>query len=179
MTPVFTTLRKLPYLLLTLGLTIGFWALYTFFDLRQGGTHLTIFSTHLEPFQYFVAHFGGMYVALRVVLDVLISLLSAVVISLTIDQYRKGNRFLTGSVCSTGGTMLFGFAVFGCPSCVLPIAGTFGVLFSSSTLPLFGFEFKIIALLLMLGTLLWLLRRLKPALPASGLITREQQASLL
>src|SRR4051794_9191107 len=125
MTPVFTTLKKIPYVLLTLGLTSGFWLLYTFFDLRQGGTHLTIFSTHLEPFQYFVTQFGGTYVALRVILDVLISLLSAVLISLTIDQYRNGNRFLTSSVCSTGGTVLFGFAVFGCPSCVLPIAGTF------------------------------------------------------
>ncbi len=179
MTTIFTTLKKTPYLLLTLGLTIGFWTLYTLFDLRQGGTHLTIFSTHLEPFQYFVAHFGGTYVALRVALDGLISFLSAVVISLTLDQYRNGNRFLTSSVCATGGTVLFGFAVFGCPSCVLPIAGTFGILFSSSTLPLFGFEFKIIALLLTSGTLLWLLRRLKPALPPSDLIVREQQESVL
>jgi hypothetical protein len=178
MTPVFTTLKKIPYVLLTLGLTSGFWVLYTLFDLRQGGTHLTIFSTHLEPFQYFVAHFGGTYVALRVTLDFLISLLSAVLISLTIDQYRNGNRFLTSSVCSTGGTLLFGFAVFGCPSCVLPIAGTFGVIFSSSTLPLFGFEFKIIALLLILGTLLWLLRRLKLALPP-GLLAKEQKKSFL
>jgi hypothetical protein len=179
MTIVFTTLKKIPYLLLTLGLTIGFWALYTLFDLRQGGTHLTIFSTHLEPFQYFVAHFGGTYVALRVVLDFSISLLSAVLLSLTVDQYRNGNRFLTGSVCSTGGTVLFGFAMFGCPSCVLPIAGTFGLLFSSSTLPLFGFEFKIIALLLILGTFLWVLRRLKLALPASSQIARERQESIL
>jgi hypothetical protein len=167
MTLVFTTLKKLPYLLLTAGLTMGFWALYTFFDLRQGGTHLTIFSTHLEPFQYFVAHFGGTYVVLRVVLDGLISFLSAVLLALTVDHYRQGNRFLSRSVCSTGGTVLLGFAVFGCPSCVLPIAGTFGLLFSASTLPLFGFEFKILALLLVLGTLLWLLRRLRPTLLAS------------
>lgn len=178
MTSAFATLKTIPYLLLTLGLTSGFWVLYTLFDLRQGGTHLTIFSTHLEPFHYFVAHFGGTYVALRVMLDFLISLLSAFLISLTVNQYHHGNRFLTSSVCSTGGTMLFGFAVFGCPSCVLPIAGTFGVIFSSSTLPLFGFEFKIMALLFLLGTLLWLLRRLKLAHPA-GMIAQEQRESVL
>lgn len=175
MRPIFTTLSKISYLLLMLGLMLAFWTLYTIFDLRQGGTHLTIFSTHLEPFQYFVAHFGATYVTLRVVLDGLISFLSAMVIALTIDQYRQGNRFLTGSVCSTGGAVLFGFAVFGCPSCVLPIAGTFGLLFSSSTLPLFGFEFKLIALLLMGGTLLWLLRRLKTQASIAGLMVSEQR----
>lgn len=170
---IFNTLKKLSYFLLTLGLTVSFWALYTLFDLRQGGTHLTIFSTHLEPFQFFAAQFGVAYVALRVILDGLISGLSAILLALTIDQYRQGNRFLTGSVCSTSATVLFGFAVFGCPSCVLPIAGTFGLLFSSSALPLFGFEFKIIALLLAVGTLLWFLQRLKSAPLVSG----EQQAS--
>lgn len=171
---VFTTLKKLPYLLLTFGLTMVFGDLYTFFDLRQGGTHLTIFSTHLEPFQYFAAHFGTAYVVLRVILDGLISWFSAVLLALTIHQYRQGNRFLTGSVCSTGATVLFGFAVFGCPSCVLPIAGTFGLLFSSSALPLFGFEFKIITLLLAVSTLLWFLGRLKSIPLASG----KQQASV-
>lgn len=63
--------------------------------------------------------------------------------------------------------MLSGFAVFGCPSCGLPIAGTFGLLFSTSTLPLFGFELKIIALLFLLGTFFWLLRRLKATLPGT------------
>ncbi|HET8844378.1 MAG TPA: hypothetical protein VFN35_23120 [Ktedonobacteraceae bacterium] len=161
MAAILNTLKKMPYFLLTLVLTLVFWALYTFFDLRQGGTHLTIFSTHLEPLQFFVAHFGLGYVMLRLVLDLIISLLSAVLVALTIDQYRQGNRFLGRSVCSTGGSVIFGFAVFGCPSCVLPIAGTFGIIFSSSTLPLFGFEFKIVALLLILGTLFWILRRLK------------------
>ena len=169
MATILTTLKKMPYLLLTLGLTVGLWLLYTFFDLRQGGIHLTIYSLHLETFQFFVAHFGIGYVLLRLVLNLLISLLSAILVVLTIDQYRNGNRFLGPSVCSTGGGVLFGFAVFGCPSCVLPIAGTFGVLFSSSTLPLFGFEFKIVSLLFIVGTLFWFLRRLKQSSPLAQL----------
>jgi hypothetical protein len=174
MMTILTTLKKLPYFLLTVVLTVGLWLLYTLFDLRQGGTHLTIFSTHLEPFQFFIVHFGIGYVLLRVILDFLIALLSAVLIALTIDQYRSGNQFLTRSVCSTGGSLLFGFAVFGCPSCVLPIAGTFGIIFSSSTLPLFGFEFKIVALLLIVGTLFWVSRRLKQSSSLSGLLVSEQ-----
>jgi Na+/H+-translocating membrane pyrophosphatase len=174
MMTILTTLKKLPYFLLTVVLTVGLWLLYTLFDLRQGGTHLTIFSTHLEPFQFFIAHFGIGYVLLRVILDFLIALLSAILIALTIDQYRSGNQFLTRSVCSTGGSLLFGFAVFGCPSCVLPIAGTFGIIFSSSTLPLFGFEFKIVALLLIVGTLFWVSRQLKQSSSLSRLVVSEQ-----
>lgn len=161
-----TTLKKIPYLLLTLVLTIVFWMLYILFDARQGGTHLTIFSTHLEPLQFFVAHFGTAYVVLRITLDGLISLLSAIMIALTLDYYRSGNRFLGRSVCSTGATVILGFAVFGCPSCVLPIAGTFGIIFTSEALPLFGFEFKILALLITGVTLFWLLHRLKQSSPA-------------
>jgi hypothetical protein len=160
-----TTLKKVPYLLLTLALTLGFWTLYTLFDLRQGGTHLTIFTTHLEPFQFFVAHFGAAYVVLRVALDGVISLLSALMIALTLDYYRSGKRFLSRSVCSTGATVILGFTLFGCPSCVLPIAGTFGIIFSSEALPLFGFEFKILSLLITGATLIWLLYRLKQSSP--------------
>lgn len=167
-----TTLKKMPYLLLTLALTIVFWMLYILFDARQGGTHLTIFSTHLEPLQFFAAHFGIAYVVLRVALDGLISILSALMIALTLDYYRSGKRFLSRSVCSTGATVILGFAVFGCPSCVLPIAGTFGIIFTSEALPLFGFEFKILALLITGITFFWLLHRLKQSVP-------EQPASVV
>ena len=161
MTYLFTTLKKIPYLLLTLVLTAIFWTLYILFDSRQGGTHLTIFSTHFEPLQYFIGRFGIGYVILRVVLDGLISLFSALMIALTLNYYRSGNRFLGSSVCSTGATVILGFAVFGCPSCVLPIAGTFGIIFTAQALPLFGFEFKILSLLITGATLFWLLHRLR------------------
>ncbi len=153
------TLKKPTYLILTLVLTLVLWAFYTFFDLRQGGTHLTLFSLHVMPLQFFVERFGALYVVGRVVLDLLIAFFSALTIALVIDNARNG--MLAGTACSTGATFLLGFATFGCPSCVLPIAGTFGVIFSSQALPLFGFEFKLLALLLSIGTLFWLLRRLK------------------
>lgn len=171
---LFATLKKIPYLLLTLTLTAIFWLLYILFDSRQGGTHLTIFSTHLEPLAFFIAHFGTAYVVLRITLDGLIALISAVMIALTLDYYRSGNRFLSRSVCSTGATVILGFAVFGCPSCVLPIAGTFGIIFTSEALPLFGFEFKILSLLITGLTLIWLLYRLKQSLPA---VPGEKKAS--
>ncbi len=179
MSQLLSTFKKVPYLLLTLLLTLFFWALYTFFDLRQGGIHLTIFSLHLEPLQFFISHFGLGYVVLRLVLDLLIALLSAVLIAFTIDLRRSGTSFLGGSVCSTGATVILGFALFGCPSCVLPIAGTFGLIFTSEALPLFGFEFKIVSLLVLIGTFTWLLLRLRQTSPTqSAHLTPGTDASI-
>ena len=161
MTFINNTLKKTPYLMLTLVLTLLFWAFYTFFDLRQGGTHLTIFSLHVMSFQFFVEHFGLLYVVSRVVLDLLIAFFSVLTIVLVVDNYRNG--MLASSACSTGATFLLGFTTFGCPSCVVPIAGTFGVILTSQSLPLFGFEFKLLSLLISIGTLYWLLHRLKQA----------------
>ncbi len=161
MTLILATLRKIPYLILTILLTLVFIALYMFFDLRQGGTHLTIFSAHLEPLQFFLKNFGAVYVWTRIALDVLNAFLSAVLIAVTIDHYRAGSAMFTGSACSTGATVILGLATFGCPSCVLPIAGTIGAVFTAKALPFLGIEFKILSLLIVIGTLFWLVRRFK------------------
>ncbi len=176
MASLFQTLKKIPYLLLTLGLTIILFALYTFFDLRQGGTHLTIFSAHIMPLQFFLDHFGVLYVVTRIVLDLVLALLSALLIAVTIDNYRQGNSMFAGSACSTGATVILGLATFGCPSCVLPIAGTLGAVVTSQALPLFGFEFKLLSLLIVLGTLAWLLHRLRVPTQTVTVSTRHATA---
>ena len=161
MTPLYATLKKLPYLLLMLILTIAFFSLDIFFDFRQGGTHLTIFSTHVMPLQFFLNNFGAAYVWSRIALDLLNALLSALLIAVVIDNYKRGSAMFAGTACSTGATVILGFTTFGCPSCVLPIAGTFGAIITAKTLPWFGFEFKILSLIIVLGTFFWLLRRFK------------------
>ncbi len=161
MTSLLATLKKAPYLLLTCVLTLIFFALYTFFDFRQGGTHLTIFTTHTESLQFFLARFGPAYVWSRSALDLLISLLSAVLLAVVLDNYRQRSGMFTKTACSTGSTVILGLITFGCPSCVLPIAGTLGVVFTSQALPLLGFEFKLLSLLILLGTFFWLGHRRK------------------
>jgi hypothetical protein len=172
------TLKKKPYLLLALVLTIVFFALYTFFDFRQGGTHLTIFSAHLMPLQFFLDRFGFVYVSSRIVLDLLIAALSAVLLVVTLDNYHSGSAMFSRSACSTGATLILGLATFGCPSCVLPIAGTFGIIFSSQALPLFGFEFKILSLVLVLGTLIWFLLRFKHLSQGAAILQEEKSGSV-
>jgi hypothetical protein len=55
-------------------------------------------------------------------------------------------------------TVFLGIATFGCPSCILPIAGTLGLIFTAQTLPFFGIEFHVLSLLILRGTFAWLIR---------------------
>ncbi len=157
-----TMLKKPSYLALTILLTLFFIALYGFFDLREGGKHTTLLTTHIRPIDFYVHYFGLWYVVWSIIFDVLTSLFSAILISLTIANYRAHSPMFTGTACSTVATLGLGIATFGCPGCVMPIAGTVGAIFLTKTLPFFGLEFKALSLVIVLGTLVWLLRRLTP-----------------
>ncbi len=159
-----TMLRKPFYLVLTVVLTLIFIAIYGFFDLREGGKHTTLFTTHIQSLQFYAQHFGAWYVAGSIVLDVLTAFFSALLISLTIANYRSRSSMFTGAACSTAAALGVGIATFGCPGCVMPIAGTIGAIFLTKTLPFFGMEFKALSLLIVLITLWLLLRRLQPAI---------------
>ncbi len=157
-----TMLRKPSYLALTVILTVFFVALYGFFDLREGGKHTTLFTTHIQSLQFYAHYFGVWYVTGSIILDVLTALLSAILISLTLANYRNHSSMFTGTACSTAATLGLGIATFGCPGCVMPLAGTIGAIFFTKVLPFFGLEFKALSLVIVLGTLIWLLRRLTP-----------------
>ena len=156
------TLKRPSYLVLTIILTLVFIVLYGFFDLREGGMHTTLFTTHIQPPQFYILHFGAWYFWSLVVLDVLTSLFSAILISLTVANYRNRSSMFTGTACSTVATLGLGIATFGCPGCVMPIAGTLGAIFLTKTLPFFGLEFKALSLVIVFVTLAWLLHRLNP-----------------
>ncbi len=157
-----TMLKRPVYLALTVVLTLLFTAVYGFFDLREGGKHTTLFTTHIQSLQFYTHYFGAWYVTGSIVLDVLTALFSAILISLTIANYRNHSSMFAGTACSTAATPGLGIATFGCPGCIMPIAGTLGAIFLTKTLPFFGLEFKALSLLIVFVTLVWLLRRLTP-----------------
>ncbi|QBD79417.1 hypothetical protein EPA93_26890 [Ktedonosporobacter rubrisoli] len=159
------TLRKPGYLTLTIVLTVVFLALYIFFDLREGGRTANLLTTHIRPPDFYLQHFGALYFFSCLILDILTSFASAVLISLSIDHYRQGSSMFTGSACSAGAVVILGISTFGCPSCVLPLVGTFGAVFFAKAMPLFGVEFKLLSVVILALTFYWLLRRLKNAEP--------------
>src|SRR6266852_3877951 len=146
------TLKKKGYLFFTLVLTVAFAALYVFLDLRQGGTHNTMLNTHTVTPQYLGDHFGLLYIASSLGLSLVSAFLTAWLIAFTIDHARMRSGLFSTTVCSTSATVFLGIAPFGCPSCILPIAGTLGLIFTAQTLPFFGNEFHVLSLLILLGT---------------------------
>jgi uncharacterized iron-regulated membrane protein len=159
------TLRKVlcsrGSLALVAALTLLFLALSTFFDLREGGRQASLTTTRLATPGFYAQHFGALYAYGSIVLNVLTSLLSALLIALAVANWRARTAVAGGAACSTAATTALGFAVFGCPGCYMPLAGTLGVAFFAKALPLQGLEFKVLSLLILAGTLLWLARRVR------------------
>jgi hypothetical protein len=155
-----STLKKPGYLILTIVLTVAFFLLYAFFDSREGGLHTTLWTTHVRPISFYIQYFGPLYVTTCIVLDILTSFLSALLLAVSIDNYRNGSSMFAGTACSTGAVVILGISTFGCPGCVMPIVGTFGAIFFAKVLPLFGIEFKLVSLLIVVGTFFWLRYRL-------------------
>jgi len=156
---VLNLLRQPRYLALSAGLGIAFFALYTFFDLREGGRDSNLTTTRLGTPEFYIEAFGAPFFYGSVVLNVALSVLSAILVALSIALYRKRQAF-AGAACSTAAPVLLGFAVCGCPGCVMPIAGSLGATFFATSLPLFGLEFKVASLLVVVGALFWMSRRI-------------------
>jgi hypothetical protein len=138
--------------------SIVLFAIYMVFDLREGGRTANLKTTELATLPAYVKHFGGWYVAGMIGLNLALAVLGAV---LVVQSYRllKARRAAarTGA-CTVGASLLIGFSAFACPGCPLPLLATLGTAFFATSLPLYGLEFKVLALLLNVGALFWLTR---------------------
>jgi len=115
-------------------------------------------NTHTVTPQYLGQHFGWLYIDSSLGLSVLCAFLTAWLIVFTVEHARIRSGLFSTTACSTSATVILGIATFSCPSCVLPIAGTLGLIFTAQTLPFFGIEFHVLSLLILLGTFAWLIR---------------------
>lgn len=138
-------------------LTLGFFAAYTLLDLREGGRTANLLTTRLASPSFYISQFGGWFFWGSVALNIALAAASALLIVGSVGLYRS--RQAAGGVCTTTATLLFGFAVFGCPGCVMPLFDTLGLALFANALPLFGLEFKLLSLAITLGVLAWLFRR--------------------
>ena len=149
------TFRKPSYLALTAVLTAFFsYALY-FLSLRSAGENTTIFTTTQSSVGFELKQFGFGYVIGTLSLDLISGLLISMMIVLAVSSRRLAR---TGGACSTA-SVLIGVATAGCPSCAVPLAGTFGLVFFAGSLPLLGLEFQLLSVAVLLVGLIWLVRR--------------------
>lgn len=138
-----------------------FLTMYLFFDLREGGRNQTVLSHRLTNLGSIQERYGTWFVAGMLVLDVLLAVGAAMLLVRSYQAIRARRHGGT-EACSVGASTLIGFGLFACPSCPIPILGTLGVAFWATSLPLYGLEFKLLALALTAGTFVWLRRRERP-----------------
>lgn len=140
------------------GTSLVFLLVYVVFDLREGGRSSSLTTTRLSTPSFYIDHFGAWFLWGALVLDAILAGASALVIATAIRAFRQ-RRAGSGAACSVAATALMGFAVFGCPGCMVPLFGTLGVAFFANTLPLFGLEFKLLSLAILVATLVWMVRQ--------------------
>ncbi len=127
-------------------LGVIFSALYYALGMRKAkGTNIT--TTKLGSAHYDIVHFGLVYFWGNVALDILLGFGTAVMMVWTVQTFMKFRSGSSAGAIGTAGTLGIAIAFFGCPTCVIPIAGSLGIGIFGTALPLFGTEFKFVALI--------------------------------
>jgi hypothetical protein len=128
-------------------------ALYLWFDFREGGISSNLGTTRMATAPEYIKNFGAPWFYGMVVTDVVLAVLTGLTLAVAVDGFVR--RRSGAASCSAGASAVVAFATFGCPGCPVPLAGSLGMTLFANTLPLFGFEFKILTLLVLLGSLYW------------------------
>jgi len=104
--------------------------------------------------------YGTLLVNLNIVLNVVMSFLSALLMNLSTAMVElKGKE---GKAANFGFfSVLFGILTYGCTTCVIALFAAIGIAFSVAALPLAGLPYKLISLVLILIGLIWIAREIE------------------
>ncbi|MBU1141843.1 MAG: hypothetical protein KKG64_04890 [Firmicutes bacterium] len=103
----------------------------------------------------------GLYlVIINIIFNMIMSLLSALLMNLSTSMVElKGKE---GKASNFGAlSVIFGILTYGCTSCVIAFFASIGIAFSVIALPLAGFPYKIISLILILIGLYWMIKEIQ------------------
>lgn len=104
--------------------------------------------------------YGTYLVILNIVTNLVMSLGSALLMNLsTIMVELKGKEGKSSTFGSL--SVLFGILTYGCTSCVIAFFASVGIAFSVVALPLAGFPYKVISLLLVSIGLFWMYKEIE------------------
>ena len=93
----------------------------------------TLTTVHLSTPAFYISHFGAVYFYGNLALELLTAALTAILVVGSVTALRS--RMPGGGAGATGtaATIFIAIATFGCPTCVLPLAGTVVVEVLSTT----------------------------------------------
>ncbi len=104
--------------------------------------------------------YGFYLVVLNIFTNVLMSALSALLMNLSTAMVELKGREGKGSVFGFL-SVLFGILTYGCTSCVIAFFASLGIAFSVIALPLAGFPYKVISLVIILIGIFWITKEIE------------------
>ncbi len=117
---------------------------------------ILIFALSIFIFSYFTqadvirGNLGESYYDVTFILQIVISILFAMFISLTVHKLMKFSSFSAKEGATSGVGFFLGVLVAGCAACSISLAGYLGLASVVAFLPWYGLELKLIALPLLL-----------------------------
>ncbi|MBN2605015.1 MAG: hypothetical protein JXR62_04240 [Bacilli bacterium] len=121
--------------ILFLALFVLFLGLYIFLDF-EGNTNYTVMTDN----------FGIGIVLLHILINIIIGVLSSIMVTFSIINYRLTKVEPTGSNAIPFITFIFGVLTFGCTSCVVAFLSAVGIAFTPIVLPSGNLIWKLVAL---------------------------------
>jgi hypothetical protein len=123
------------------------------------GIYTLIDSFNLS-YDAMAVQYGSFLVIFNIILNVLMSLTSAFMFSLSSALFKLTGKEGKGSHMSFV-SVVFGILTYGCTPCVIAFFATIGISFSVAILPLAGLPYKLISVLILSLGMVWFLRSIQ------------------
>jgi hypothetical protein len=123
-----------------------FVGLYTFLDF-EGNTNYTVMTET----------FGLGIVLLHVFINIIIAILSGIMVTFSIINYKIHQTEPVGSNAIPFFTFIFGLLTFGCTGCVVAFFTSIGIAFTPIILPAGNLIWKLLALLFTILGFIWIM----------------------
>jgi len=107
-----------------------------------------------------VEKYGLYLVVLNIIVNIVMSALSAYMIVISSAFFKQSGKEGKGTTL-TGVSILFGIFTYGCTPCLIAFFTTIGISFSVMVLPLAGFPYKLVSLVIVILGYFWLKYEIK------------------
>lgn len=107
-----------------------------------------------------VLEYGTFLVVINIILNVVMSLLSAVLMNLSTAMVELKGKEGKGSSFGFF-SILFGIFTYGCTTCVIAFLASIGIAFSVIALPLAGLPYKLLSLVFIVIGLIWITKEIQ------------------
>ncbi len=107
-----------------------------------------------------VLEYGTFLVVINIILNVVMSLLSAILMNLSTAMVELKGKEGKGSSFGFF-SILFGIFTYGCTTCVIAFLASIGIAFSVIALPLAGLPYKLLSLVFIVIGLIWITKEIQ------------------